>query len=41
MGGETKLKLSYFGYIMRTRGSLDGMVMLREIEGTRKRGDQI
>ena len=34
----TKLKLSYFRYILRRQGSLEKTVMLVKIEGSRKRG---
>ena len=33
-----KLKLQYFGYMMRRTNSLEKTVMLRMIEGRRKRG---
>lgn len=35
-----KLKLSYFGHILRRQGSLAKTVMLRKIEGSRKRRTQ-
>lgn len=34
----TKLKLSYFGHITRREGSLEKIIMLRRIEGSRKKG---
>lgn len=34
----TKLKLSDFGRIVRKQGSLEKTIMLRGIEGSRKRG---
>ena len=35
-----KLKLQYFGYLMRTVNSLEKTLMLGKIEGKRKRGQQ-
>ena len=35
-----KLKLQYFGHLMRRAGSLERMLMLGEIEGKRRRGWQ-
>ena len=35
-----KLKLKYFGQLMRTADSLEKSVMLRKIEGRRRRGHQ-
>ena len=35
-----KLKLQYFGYLMRRTGSLEKILMLRKIEGRRRRGRQ-
>ena len=35
-----KLKLQYFGHLMRTADSLEKSLMLREIEGRRRRGHQ-
>ena len=35
-----KLKLQYFGYLMRTTGSLEKTLMLGKIEGRRRRGRQ-
>ena len=35
-----KLKLQYFGHLMRTVDSLEKTLMLGEIEGRRKRGQQ-
>lgn len=34
----TKLKLSYFKQLMRKQGSLGKTIVLREKEGSRKRG---
>ena len=34
----TKLKLSYLRHIMRRQGSLEKMIILEKIEGSRKRG---
>ena len=34
----TKLKLSYFGHIMRRQGSLEKAIMVGKTEGCRKRG---
>ena len=33
-----KLKLQYFGHLMRRTDSLDKILMLRKIEGRRRRG---
>ena len=35
-----KLKLQYFGYLMRRADSLEKTLMLRKIEGRRRRGQQ-
>ena len=35
-----KLKLQYFGYLMRRTGSLEKTLMLRKIEGGKRRGRQ-
>ena len=35
-----KLKLQYFGHLMRTADSLEKTLMLRKIEGRRRRGRQ-
>ena len=35
-----KLKLQYFGYLMRRTDSLEKTLMLGKIEGRRKRGQQ-
>ena len=35
-----KLKLQYFGYLMQRTDSLEKTVMLRKIEGRRRRGRQ-
>ena len=35
-----KLKLKYFGHLMRTADSLEKSLMLEKIEGRRRRGDQ-
>ena len=35
-----KLKLQYFGHLMRRSDSLEKTVMLRKIEGRRRRGQQ-
>ena len=35
-----KLKLQYFGHMMRRADSLEKMLMLGKIEGRRKRGQQ-
>ena len=35
-----KLKLQYFGYLMRRTNSLEKTLMLGEIEGRRRRGQQ-
>ena len=35
-----KLKLQYFGHLMRRAGSLEKTLMLGGIEGRRKRGQQ-
>ena len=35
-----KLKLQYFGYLMRRTDSLEKILMLGNIEGRRKRGQQ-
>lgn len=37
----TKLKLFYFGHIMRSQGSLKKTIMLGKIEDSRKRGRQM
>ena len=34
------LKLQYFGYLMRRTNSLEKTLMLRKIEGRRRRGQQ-
>ena len=36
----TEWKLSYFRHIMRKQGFLQKTIILRKIEGSRKRGDQ-
>ena len=36
-----KLKLQYFGYLMRRADSLEKILMLGKIEGRRRRGKQI
>ena len=36
-----KLKLQYFGDLMRTAGSLEKTLMLGKIEGKRRRGQQM
>ena len=33
-----KLKLQYFGHLMRRSNSLEKILMLRKIEGERRRG---
>ena len=33
-----KLKLQYFGHLMRRTGSLEKILMLEEIEGRKRRG---
>ena len=35
-----KLKVQYFGHLMRRTDSLEKTLMLRKIEGRRKRGQQ-
>ena len=35
-----KLKLQYFGYLMRTKDSLEKSLMLGKIEGRRRKGRQ-
>ena len=35
-----KLKLQYFGHLMRRAGSLEKILMLGKIEGRRRRGQQ-
>ena len=35
-----KLKLQYFGHLMRTDNSLEKILMLEKIEGRRRRGRQ-
>ena len=35
-----KLKLQYFGHLMPTANSLEKSLILREIEGRRRRGHQ-
>ena len=35
-----KLKLQYFGHLMQTANSLEKTLMLRKIEGRRRRGRQ-
>ena len=35
-----KLKLKYFGHLIRTANSLEMSLMLRKIEGRRRRGHQ-
>ena len=35
-----KLKLQYFGHLMRRANSLEKTLMLRKIEGRRRRGQQ-
>ena len=37
---DTKLKLQYFGHLRRRVDSLEKTLMLGEIEGRRKRGQQ-
>ena len=39
-GLTLKLKLQYFGHLMRRTDSLDKTLMLGKIEGRRKRGQQ-
>ena len=39
-GLMVKLKLQYFGYLMRRTDSLEKTLMLGKIEGTRRRGRQ-
>ena len=39
-GGMLKLKLQYFGYLMPRADSLEKTLMLGEIEGKRRRGQQ-
>ena len=35
-----KLKLQYFGHLMRRAGSLEKILMLGKLEGRRRRGQQ-
>ena len=35
-----KLKLQYFGYLMQRTDSLEKILMLRKVEGGRRRGQQ-
>ena len=37
---KIKLKLQYFGYLMRRTDSLEKTLMLGKIEGERRRGQQ-
>ena len=37
---DVELKLQYFGYLMRRVDSFEKTLMLRKIEGRRKRGQQ-
>ena len=39
-GLRLKLNLQHFGHLMRTADSLEKMLMLRKIEGKRRRGQQ-
>ena len=39
-GLRLKLKLQYFGHLMQTDNSLEKTLMLRKIEGRRRRGRQ-
>ena len=39
-GVMLKLKLQYFGHLMRRVDSLEKTLMLRKIEGSRRRGQQ-
>ena len=39
-GPLLKLKLQYFGYLMRTADSLEKTLTLEKIEGRRRRGQQ-
>ena len=39
-GLKLKLKLQYFGHLMRRMGSLEKTLMLGKIEGRRRRGQQ-
>ena len=39
-GQMLKLKLQYFGYIMQRADSLEKTLMLRKIEGKRRRGNR-
>ena len=39
-GLTLKLKLEYFGHLMRRTDSLEKTLMLRKIEGRRRRGQQ-
>ena len=39
-GSELKLKLQYFGHLMRRVDSLEKTLMLGKIEGGRRRGQQ-
>ena len=39
-GQMLKLKLQYFGHLMRRTDSLEKTLMLRKIEGRRRRGQQ-
>ena len=36
-----KLKLLYFGYLMRTADSFEKSLILGKIEGRRRRGDEM
>ena len=40
MHAMLKLKLQYFGHLMRTAGSLEKFLILGKIEGRRRRGHQ-
>ena len=40
VGLMLKLKLQYFGHMMRRANSLEKTLMLRKIEGRRRRGQQ-
>ena len=40
VGLMLKLKLQYFGYLMRRTDSFEKMLMLGKIEGKRRRGQQ-
>ena len=39
-GQMLKLKLQYFGHLMQKADSLEKTLMLRKIEGRRRRGEQ-